>query len=64
MLKAARVGSEKTLWRLGLYRLRDGSGRYKKKGRHESLAPASQRIMLTNVGFGLKQSLSNHCHDP
>lgn len=36
----------------------------KKKGRHESLAPASQRIMLTNVGFGLKQSLSNHFHDP
>ena len=35
-------------------------GIYKKKGRHESLAPASQRIMLTNVGFGLKQSLKFH----
>ena len=51
MLKAARVGGEKTLWRLGLYRLRDGSGRYKKKGRHESLAPASQRMMLRMFDF-------------
>ena len=48
MLKAARVGSEK---KHPLYRLRDGSGRYKKKGRHESLAPASQRIMLRMFDF-------------
>ena len=48
MLKAARVGSEKTH---PLCRLRDGSGRYKKKGRHESLAPASQRIMLRMFDF-------------
>ena len=37
-------------------------GYIQKKGRHESLAPASQRIMLTNVGFGLKQSLRNRLH--
>ncbi|WP_235393828.1 hypothetical protein, partial [Leyella stercorea] len=36
------------------YLIRRGKGVgliYKKKGRHESLAPASQRIMLINVRF-------------
>ena len=33
---------------------------YKKKGRHESLAPASQRIMLINVRFCLIRTKSNN----
>ena len=33
---------------------------YKKKGRHESLAPTSQRIMLINVRFCLIRTKSNN----